>query len=287
MHARVTTTLVRLGVPLCFTLAPTFAQIESGTLIVLYISDEKVVVAGDSLVAVKSLQGVGHENQYGCKIVALGKHMIFTGSGITGYHKRTPTDSVPHWSLIGEALAAYNELPGASADELSAHWAKKIRDILNLPSLRNAVETYARNNGGVVANGVFVESSTDDGFKVLRVQIEYQLHNAFSPVTSVTDTVSPEECSSAIGHYCAFGNTDVFTEYAFLASKRAKTEAAAWNRDKFPDDRADKDALLAIRLVELAIAYDKSRSVGGRVDAAILRRGRTVNWVSHPDCPAP
>jgi hypothetical protein len=221
MHARVKKTLVFLGVLPCFTLAPTFAQIESGTLIVLYISNEKVVVAGDSLVAVKSLQGVGRENQYGCKIVALGKHMIFTGSGITGYQKRTPTDSVSQWSLIGEALAAYNELPGASADELSAHWAKQIGDILNLPSLRNAVETYARNNGGVIVNGVFVESSTGDRLKVLRVQMVYQFDNTFSPVNSVTDTVSPEECSSDIGHYCAFGNTDVFTEYAFLASKRA------------------------------------------------------------------
>jgi hypothetical protein len=64
MHARVTKTLVRLGVPLCFTLAPTFAQIESGTLIVLYMSDEKVVVAGDSLVAVKSLQGVGQTRDF-------------------------------------------------------------------------------------------------------------------------------------------------------------------------------------------------------------------------------
>jgi hypothetical protein len=76
-------------------------------------------------------------------------------------------------------------------------------------------------------------------------------------------------------------------ECAIIYVRAYKTEAAGWSRDKFPHDRADKDAVLAIRLVELAVAYDKSGSVGGEVDAAILRRRGTVNWVSHPDCPAP
>src|SRR5260370_31768748 len=85
---------------------PLHAQAERGTVIVVYFSKDKIVVAADSLTLIK---GGGTEKQeYSCKIATLGKNMLFAAAGRTGYRKGA-FDPLPEWTAIGEAQRIYTQ----------------------------------------------------------------------------------------------------------------------------------------------------------------------------------
>ena len=85
-----------------------FAQIDYGTIEVIYFSQDKIVIAADS-------RNVSHAsldlpNDSACKIVALDGNAVFVSSGGTAYQTNAIFDRVNPWTNNDEARIAYQEI---------------------------------------------------------------------------------------------------------------------------------------------------------------------------------
>ncbi len=272
---------------MCALSYPTQAQIKTGTLIVIYFSQEKAVIAADSLSITKHLQGLG-DSEYRCKIFALDEKTLFISSNFGGYKKDRPEDPVPEWSPNDEAQKLYDASPKAPLEQLAKRWIDSAVNWINngvqYPLFRQRIEAAARGNfdsqgRGTLMPAYFFSSETAEvqGFEI---RIGYDFSNSFAPAFGA---FLPTKCDTPIGPYCAIGRPDQIFDFFHLSSDRAKADAKEWESQRH-SRQGDEEALKAQHLVELGIKYDRSGTIGGPVDVAILPRNGTVKWFANPNC---
>lgn len=258
---------------------PAYAQIDSGTVIIVGYSKDKVVVAADSRVT----HSEGTSDDDTCKIAVLSDNFIFAVAGIAAYRNVNP------WNAVNEAKGAFSTVKTSPADDVGfvqrvgLKWGRLVAD-----KLENSIATDPRIASGrpawlplTIGHFVGVNSSDDlQLFTVVlmlsgenRVLIETALPPMLNEVTFIpTEVVGP------------------FNEFTAGQTVRAKQEIEYQNTDMATDANKrhiDVDALKAIRLVEFTESDPKSPTVGGPVDAAELRRGGKVEWIQRKsNCPA-
>jgi hypothetical protein len=276
---------ILVTIALVFMSLPLRTQIERGTVIVVYFSKDKIVVAGDSL----NLAGeAGREKRvYGCKIAALSRNMLFAATGFTGYPKR-PFDPLPGWMAIGEAKRIFSEHSTEPLNALSRYWTDALRDHFNaqlrLPAGRQVIGAAAVRQDGILTTGLFLYAPSQEDLQATVATITYL--GFLAPVVAAEYQNVPPDTVTPIGPYFVLGHkkaTDTVWEYVQLRSDRAKKEAEEWNQ-KQQSLNGDKEALRAKRLVELAIADDRTGYIGGEIDVAILPKDGTVTWAASPNC---
>jgi len=258
------------------------AQIERGTLIVVYFSKDKIVVAGDSLVLVREAGKV--RRVYDCKIAALSKNMLFAATGFTGYRKG-PSSLLPDWTAIGEAKRIVGEHSTEPLKVLSRYWADALVGLFNgqlrSPEDRQEIEAGAKMLDGNLTTGLFFYSPSRGDLQTTLAKITYRGFLGPPEYQDVpSDTVTP------IGPYFVSGDKragDTVWEYVQLQSDRGKKEVEEWNQ-KQQSLHGDMEAFRAKRLVELAIADDRTGMIGGEIDVAILRKNGIVEWAASPNC---
>jgi hypothetical protein len=245
------------------------AQIQSGTLIVIYVQQGKVVIAADSLVTIKSVEAGTIGQKYQCKILALGKKTIFAWSGVFS-------------SAVEDASRAYEDSPAATPKQLAQEWGEVTANRVNSGvrasnAFRQAVEEKSRQQGGITGQAIFISSQTS-GLGVYDALISYHSENPLSPATSALFEITADTCKHAIGPYCALGvpSPPEFLEYLTLSTRRVKAEVKKWP--------SNGPIFVTKKLVELGIHYDKTGTVGGRIDEAVLPRNGSVRWVANPNC---
>lgn len=281
----------------CFLLpSAASAQIKSGTLIVFYVSQDTIAIAGDSLVTLEHGPNVPSEVVYQCKVHALGQKTIFIYSGSLGFQvtPRLPSDVIPDWTAEGEAHRINDNSSSAPLEKIASFWATTVVDFTNQEVradlvLRSHVESKAREASestgrGILANAYFFSSQTANVLEAFDVRITYDFGNSFSPVDfHIEPAPLITFCNFPIGHFCATGRADQIIDFIQLSSERAKSDAKDWsNKRRFR--HGDEEALTAEHLVDLGIQYDQTGKIGGKVDVAILRRNGSIKWVANPNC---
>lgn len=266
---------------------PIQAQIKTETLVVIYFSREKVVVAADSLSITKHVQGP-RDFEYRCKIFALGEKTLFISSNFGGYKKERPEDPVSEWVPNDEAQKLYDASPNAPLDQLAKRWINSAVNWINsgmqYPLFRQRIETAARGSldsqglGSVIPAYFF--SSEMAEVRGFEVRIGYDFSNPLAPAFG---TLMPANCKAPVGRYCAIGRPDQILDFFSLNSDRAETDAKEWESQRHTRED-DEEALRAKHLVELGIKYDQSGMIGGTVDVAILPRNGTIKWLANPNC---
>jgi hypothetical protein len=119
------------------------------------------------------------------------------------------------------------------------------------------------------------------GLKLYWIKITFD-GNRTPPIQPEGQVLSPE----AVGGFTAFGFAAIPLEFLKQQTARAKIEAKTWKPPK-GSNPSDYDILKVIRLIQLAIQYDKSGAIGGKIDAVQLNRNGTLNWFARKDyCPA-
>ena len=262
-------------------------QMNSGTVVVFYISDDKIAISADSRSLIVRGDKVTSVNDQTCKIAALGDHALFGASGFARYIKSGHNDPAPEYDFATNARRAYSANSRAIAS-VAESWAKEVIPQMTAV-LRLHPGTFSFLKGEFAGGGVFLTSTYYGEIRVYAVNVSYHKDNAVAPFTSEVLNLAP--CTTAIGPYCVLGKTEVAMEFASLKTARARQEAATWEARK--SSRVDDDeALRTARLVDLSIAYAPDRywgyaDVAGAVDTAILKRGGTVQWLARKsECPA-
>jgi hypothetical protein len=99
----------------------TLAQVQYGTIGVVYYGKDKIAIAADSAGFLNASSPITSE----CKLAALGGKLLFVNAGASGYRRLRPSsDVVQPWDNIDEARKAYSLAAAAGNDELPLRTAQ-------------------------------------------------------------------------------------------------------------------------------------------------------------------
>jgi hypothetical protein len=262
--------------------ARAWSQMSSGTLIVVYLSDDKAAIAGDSRATVKECTGIVREDDSQCKIIALDDKTVFSAFNYARHIAHGSSDPAGEYSAIEVAKHVYKESPTDVAN-VAAEWAKRIAEYME-NTKRIHPDTFSGLVPGVAVGGIFLTSTSHDEIRAYEGKVNF----APNEIPHFHAHSGRLRCQTKIGPYCAFGHIEIFNEFSLLTSDRARSEAAECEQHRaFRKWAPDDEVLRAIRLVDLTINYGLNHDVGGAIDAAIIRRGGRVQWIARKQqCPA-
>jgi hypothetical protein len=257
------------------TSSSTLAQLQHGTVGVVYFTKDKVIVAADSRVLVRGRSPA----DTACKIATPRGQMVFVSANVMSYTNGGIGDFVDSWSNNDEIHRAYDTaslLYATRHDRIvgtAFEWGKSISshfESLLLSHPEKIDEIVGKNEVLTIAE---IAGLDNDGTFIL-----FQIRIFFKK--GVSPAIFPEvrqilDCPKS---FCAIGEVGIKDEFCNLASKRAKKEAKKWKPPK-KSSPADYDILRTKRLVELTIQYHDD-DVGGPVDAVQLDRDGTVRWIA-------
>ncbi len=266
---------------------PALAQIEQGTIAVVYYTPEKVIIAVDSREMLVGDDGRITHRDDECKIAALGDKMAFVAAGLAGYDNSGPKDKLLTWRNSGEAHQAYFDVVARSKDNMNrpivwsvaSRWGELVRS--RVEELYEAQPNKVIDNAvkGLLTSAVFSGLNADASIVVLLVQITVGEKGI--------EVVGPKQITTNTCPPCGIGRSDIFLEFFQKTSERARDEAARWDIRKRQLSKAEFDRLWTIRFVDLTILlYPNPDEVGGIIDALELNR-HGVTWIQRKDsCPA-
>lgn len=252
-----------------------FPQVQHGTLGVVYMTKEKIVVAADSRSMELGVKGPPNDSQ--CKIAAPHGKFIFLVFWGIGYRNHGFPDTAPSWKSIDEIYKAYDAAPAPRVPPVPDDVRMStLTEWMNLVSVdfrtmyrihRSAILNLADAGHGVLARGAmfgFDSKGTPSGRVGTIAFDEGQVYSLMdAPILNCPN------------HFCSYGHVEIVDEFVNLKSPRARKEATEWKPPKGTAPK-DYDILKAMRLVELAI--QDGQDVGGKVDAVEMLRNGDVRW---------
>lgn len=260
-----------------------FSQTESGTVVIVGYSHNKIVIAADSR---RVSQKDGGYLDDSCKVTALDDKSIFSA---VGKAQSTGVDNAVEWDAAREARASFVNSPHLQTDDpgdflnrVTGEWGR----IMGTELVQHAqsIGIDAMVDGQEVITGIFA-GTNETGALHLSIQViaikkpPNGPEGLFIPrprVVTITDAFQVKP----------LGESDVFYEFTNSKTKRSKRWATTLAKDG--RQSKDRDALKVIRLVELTRDYGADtvtvgnvtvRIVGGDTDAAELNLGEKVQWI--------
>lgn len=248
-------------------------QVAAGTIIVIGLARDRVVIAGDSRTGVSDGSVVTRTNDNYCKITAPGGDTVFAAAGILA-------DPKGNWnaSRIISMVFAQRELSGGvgieEGEQLLHTWTRRLHSALNeMPPAM--LQNYARNNHGNLTTAVLAGRSAG-GVWIRCAQARY------SDVHGLA-MFSLDLGSSDYSHttYFALGKGDIVFEFERdKRSARAVLQQKKWMQLSRQLAPASFDERKAADLVRLTIRYHRPRNdVGGAVDVVELDH-TGVHWIA-------
>jgi hypothetical protein len=272
---------------------PTFAQVSSGTSIILNFTKDEIVVAADS----RSVNDDGSvpDNSY-CKIAEIRHQFIFTSAGRVRYKKVNPADTIEGWNNTDAARnALQNATKGMNIDDtymegVAAYWGAVIKGHWTPLCLLN--QQKCASNVGLLGVAPHQEVLTDGIFVGAKGMFLKGASVYFD--TDYTKLLNPVYygIGTSLGHcwpcgqgeqICAAGShVDVAAQ--FCAERKPETKLSI----RTALTGADKHVKLAVKIVEKTIdTYDRAvGDVGGPVDAVTATKDGKITWNARKhNCP--
>jgi hypothetical protein len=250
------------------------AQSATGTVVVIGLSQTKIVIAVDS-------RGFDDANKHRddiCKIVRLDDHSVFTAAGNI-IHAR---DGRAFWDAQEEARRAFKEaqrtgspLPLKTA---ARSWGDDMVANINQALAADPSGSTKMLEDNIFLTGVFL------GFQNGATAM-YQVEIAFDPGTRQARQKIYTERPRPTVHFAALGRNEIVNEVVAGRTHVARVEQRKWAASEKSISLRDRDVRWAIRLVQLTMEYHPQKiDVGGPTDALeITRRG--IRWVERkPGC---
>jgi hypothetical protein len=268
----------RFIIPLLGIIYPANAQIEHGSVGIIYYTNEKIVIAADSRGVKSRGSQKASQDDTVCKIFAPDGKIVFVATGNVNYTSAGQNDPVRPWMSSVEVRRAYHNIvahygtPRGHVQEIAREWGRIMQEHFAMLYAAQPTHTasLADPQTGIITAGIFGGFAADGrlGLFVARVVI-----NPSSP-TPVSSMADPVHCPNY--NFCAMGRAETFTEFVKVISERAREEKRTW----VPASPflADRDILQAKRFVELTIKYSQEGDVGGPVDAVELRKDGSLHW---------
>jgi hypothetical protein len=271
--------LLRIAAPV-FLSYPAVAQIEHGTVGVVHLTEDKISVAADSRVTIKGPHP--RQDDTACKIVALGKNLIFVSAGNTAYESHNLL--VPSWTNNNEVRMAYERINSGNIREIATEWGRSVSSHFDALNIWEPNDFRAARAGDLLTIALFAGIDSNDALVLFRGIVfatDFGLHPAGYRIDQVT-------CPAH--NFCVIGEPEIVIEFLDAATDRANEEAAKWAIvAPFAGDY-DFDMFRAIRMVDLTITLHQGNDVGGLIDAAQIRwldLNEPIYWYTRKEnCPA-
>jgi hypothetical protein len=259
-----------LSIPLLVVfLGPSIEVAIHGSLVVIMVPYEGdyVVLAAESRTAL----GIGSPGDYhACKIIELGGNTLFFNTGY-GYIR---TNQGKPWVANSLARRVYLESKKCNPLGLPIAWSNAaIRWFSQLDW--SDVQSIAVHGG--LDSGGFV------GFESGKPSIQVQI---ISPTQG--QKISAQRKSIGPGTFAHFGAGQLVEEILNKETQRAKDALRPKLTIRSFLVDADVDAEAAAKAVQFAIDHPAGQdkdALGGKIDVAIIRKDRTIQWVNQkPEC---
>jgi hypothetical protein len=262
-------------------------QLSHGTVVLLSVSDNRVIVAADS----RGVTDGDPPNDHICKITALGEHMLFTEAGVDG-EVHTKLTSF-NWSVQHEAVKAFLAVqhirpavsPSRMTSAVVAAWTRRAKRRYEDSEKRISKDLLGLKSN-ILMDAVFV-GSFGGKLEIQEVSMTFdkellRKHN-FAPV--IVSTKPWAITSDAT--LKALGESQIVIEFSGETSIRAQQEALRWSIQMLGKASIDIETLRLQHLIDLSITYAPYESgIGGAVDEAELTPRTNVHWLlQKKECP--
>jgi hypothetical protein len=248
------------------------AQVQYGSVGVVYYTDEKVIVAADSRGSWSQENASADDSA--CKIATPKRQLVFVSTNAAGYRDDSDPTVAP-WTNIEEIRRAAEFYPNSRGhlSEIADIWGRDIAlhfESLYLRHPELVIEARARGNGVLT---VAITGGLDAiGNLVLFQTVVTFDESKLQPIAFLTKGINCPRHS-----YCSIGENEIVKEFVDQSSNRAKAEAKVWKPPK-GSAPTDRDILRVMRLVDLTVKYHVGNDVGGAVDAVQLNKDGSLCW---------
>ena len=250
------------------------AQSAAGTVVVIGLSQTKIVIAVDS----RGFDDAGKYRDDICKIVRLDDYSVFTAAGnIIHAH-----DGRALWDAQSEARRAFRDAQKAGSSRVlraaARSWGERMVASINQGLVADPAGSTKMVEGNIFLTGVF--AGLQNGATAL-----YQVEIAFDPATRQAREKFYPERPRATVHFAALGRNEIVSEVVAGRTHFARVEQRKWAAAERSIALRDRDVRWAMRLVQLTMEYHpKKIDVGGPTDALVITR-RGIRWVERkPGC---
>jgi len=259
------------------------SQINSGTVIILGYSQQKIIVAADS----RTNYGPGLYDDNSCKITALNQKLIFTADGRVnqGNFGTTLWDAVREARAVLSSTAKNQNAPNDLMHTTAAEWAETIKREA-AQGLTDRIWQSLRNQR-VIVEGHFLGLDERGNIEIVGGVVYWYLE-----VPSNTRRIEwmldePKAIENSI-RFAAFGDNFLLNELIIGETGRAKLETKRLEAEVIGMSQNDADIHRAIRYAELTFQYTPQQGqdmVGGPIDVVQLGRGGALRWIQRkPQC---
>jgi hypothetical protein len=236
-------------------------EIAHGTVIVIFFSGTKVILAADSRVTYSGAMATHEDRQ--CKVADLGHETIFSASGFTKY-KFDQDARMPKFDVYREARRAALSVPDNAPDRAKSSaeiWARRVKSALDI-GLRlhpMAVMSLMHGRSTQLAGAIFA-SLGEKGLSVHYVAIHCacDTENKYASVQiSELRFVNDGVPAAVIG---TTETMDLFSEVAEMTTPRGIAERDAWAR---AESKPDRDVYVTVRMGEFILRNSKDNTIAG------------------------
>ena len=252
----------------------TFAQVKSGTFIVLHSSKDEIAVASDSRDIIE-----GKEFDDGCKVRAFGNDLIFAAAGIGGSIHTTPGLS---WDSRTIARNLYLRLSREPASvpmpiRLAYAWGNEVKEKLKFEAARNTDVISSKKPGSELTSALFAGFEGNAPLIVVGA-ITYQ-----SGFRGAVDTQFAIQHIYREPQTVILGGSDVAAQFG--------SQVEHW--EKSVPFSVDPLAAWPVSAIRFGINHSPSiisdgrtvKSIGGPIDAVRLTRDGGIQWIQiKPNC---
>lgn len=252
-------------------------EVQHGTVVVIFFSKDRVVLAADSRVTFSGAAKYHQDNQ--CKVSDLGHETIFAASGFTRYNF-APDQKMPTFDVYQEAArlsqAIKSEVPDR-ARAVAEAWARRVKVALDIGLVRHPKEVMSLLHGqSMQLAGAVFAGRNQAGLAVYYVAIrcECKTSQKYSSIhVSQIHPVNDGMPAASIGTAEAM---ELFSEVADGSSPRGLAERDSWTGAQTEPDR---DAYVTVRTGEFILRNSKEGTAAGPINALELTADGQVRWV--------
>jgi hypothetical protein len=261
----------------CVTGAAWGMQIQHGTVVVIFYSRDRVVLAADSRVT-DSGPGAPHQDNQ-CKVADLGRETIFAASGFTRYNFG-PDQGMPAFDVFREAASVSRSPKAGTPDRARAmaeSWGHSVKDALDTGLTRHPREvlTLLHGKSTQLAGAIFAGRDAA-GLVVYYVTLSCECEESHKYSSLHITKLKPVDDGMPAASMGTSETMDLFSEVADGSSARGVAERDAWIAVATNPER---DAYVTIRTGEFILRNSKDHTVAGPINALELTAQGQVRWV--------
>jgi hypothetical protein len=254
-----------------------WAQYASGTVVVLEVGGDYIVVAADSL---RLGPGPGQVSHSACKILKLSDQFVFAASGLEAHPGIAKTLGSNAWNVKDIAKQEYAALGKKHTDQwiqkLAAAYGERLSGQINhdlkLEPTGGPLMTYLTKHQG---GGAAVFAGFDEKLQRVIVEVKVAIQSPGARSVGYTTKLLP---SDSAGGTEVLGDTAIAQELAAGRSQRAQEWRSAMLLQSPAGSLKDSLIVGAESVAEWTAKYDPGL-VGGPIDVILVTRKRGVTWV--------